>query len=267
MTARPTAPLLAAATLALAAFVLPASAQSTAAPVAGNGLAAPAAPGVERLRIADPYLEIRTGPGRGYPIFHVAGRDEWVEVLLRRTDWFKVRSQKGAEGWVQRAQLEATLTEAGAAKSFRDILVDDYLSRRVDAGASWGRFKSEPMLKVWGGWKLSPPFAVEATIGQVQGAFSGTDFWHVDLQVQPWPDQKWSPHASIGFGRLRNVPNLSLVDAVRTDANLAHGQIGVRWHLSDRFMLRADYTLYTAYVSDRRSSEFRAITAGLAFFF
>ena len=39
---------------------------------------------VERLRIADPYLEIRTGPGRGYPIFHVAARDEWVEVLLRR---------------------------------------------------------------------------------------------------------------------------------------------------------------------------------------
>ena len=249
---------LAAATLAcLAAFAPAAAAQTDAAP----------APGVERLRVADPYLEIRTGPGRGYPIFHVAARDEWVEVLMRRTDWFKVRSQKGAEGWVQRGQLEATLTEAGAAKSFRDVLVDDYLARKVDAGASWGRFKSEPMLKVWGGTKLAPPFAVEATIGQVQGAFSGTDFWHVDLQIQPWPDQKWSPHASIGFGRMRNVPNLSLVDAVQTDANLAHGQIGVRWHLSDRFMVRADYTLFTAFVSDRRSSEFRAITAGLAFFF
>ena len=52
----------------------------------------------------------RTDEPRGR-FFHVAARDEWVEVLLRRTDWFKVRSQKGAEGWVQRAQLEATNLE------------------------------------------------------------------------------------------------------------------------------------------------------------
>jgi uncharacterized protein YraI len=259
----PTAATLVTAALA-AAFALPAAAQLSTAEAAA---AAAADPGAERLRIADPFVEIRTGPGRGYPVFHVAGREEWIEVLLRRTDWFKVRTARGAEGWVQRAQLEATLTEGGVRKSFRDILVDDYLARRVDAGASWGRFKGEPMLKLWAGYKLSPPIALEATIGQVQGTFSGTSFWHVDLQLQPWPDRTWSPHASIGIGKMSNVPNLSLVDARRTDANLAHGQVGVRWHLSERFMVRADYTLYTGFVTDTRSSEYRAISAGLAFFF
>ncbi len=65
------------------------------------------------MQITDPYIELRTGPGRGYPVFFVAGRDEWIEILLRQTDWFKVRTANGQEGWVNRAQLETTLTEAG----------------------------------------------------------------------------------------------------------------------------------------------------------
>jgi hypothetical protein len=32
-------------------------------------------------------------------------------------------------------------------------------------------------------------------------------------------------------------------------------------------VLRGDYTLYTAFVSDSRSLEFRALTGGISFFF
>lgn len=225
------------------------------------------APTSERLRIAEPYLEMRTGPGRGYPIHHVAARGEAVEVLLRHTDWFKVRTDNGREGWVRRSQLETTLTEAGAQKTFRDVLVDDYLARRVELGAAWGRFRGEPMLKMWGGYKLGEPIALEATLGQVQGLYSGTDFWHVALHAEPWANQRLSPHLGVGFGRFRNLPNLSLVDARPTDAKLALATAGVRWYLSERFVVRADYAIYTAFVADQRSTEYRAVTAGLGFFF
>ena len=47
----------------------------------------------------------RTGPGRGYPVFFVAARDEWVEIELRHTDWYKVRTAGGKLGWVHRSQL------------------------------------------------------------------------------------------------------------------------------------------------------------------
>src|SRR5215468_7108882 len=67
----------------------------------------------ERVLVADPYLELHTGPGRGFPIFDIAERGERVEILGRHTDWFKVRTERGKEGWVSRAQMEATLTEAG----------------------------------------------------------------------------------------------------------------------------------------------------------
>lgn len=222
---------------------------------------------VERLQVTDPYLEMHTGPGRGYPVFHVAARDEWVEITLRHTDWYQVRTEKGQLGWVHRSQLASTLTAAGVTKSFRDLALDDYLKRRLEFGAAVGRFKSEPMLKIWTAYKLSEAFSVEGTVGQVQGLFSGTDYWHLNLHTEPWADQRLSPTFGIGFGRFRNFPNASLVGAQTTNANLADMSIGLRWHLSDRFVVRTDYTLHTAYVSSVRTGEYRALSAGLAFFF
>ena len=221
----------------------------------------------ERVQITDPYIELHTGPGRGYPIHHVAAREEWIVIELRFTDWYKVRTENGKEGWVQRRQLESTLTEAGGKKSFRDVMLDDYLRRRVELGAGWGRFKSEPMLKIWTAYRLSDTLGVEATIGQVQGVFSGTDFWHLNLQSEPWSDQRISPFFAIGFGKFRNIPNASLVGAQPTDAKLANASIGVRYYLTERFVLRADYSIYTAFVGDTRSTEYRAVTGGLSFFF
>jgi len=65
------------------------------------------------LVVTDPYLEMHSGPGRGFPVIYVIGRDELVTVLYSRTDWFKVRSLHGNEGWVRRADLARTLSESG----------------------------------------------------------------------------------------------------------------------------------------------------------
>lgn len=225
----------------------------------------------ERVQVADPFLEMRTGPGRGYPVHHVAARGERVTIELRATDWYKVRTDSDTgndkTGWVHRSQLERTLTEAGVPKSFRDTALDDYLVRRLQFGAAAGRFKSEPMLKIWGSYRFSDTLSVEGTIGQVQGVFSGTDFWHANLLSEPWSDQRLSPFFGIGVGKFKNLPNLSLVGAQPTNANLANATIGVRYYLTDRFVLRGDYSMYTAYVSDLRSQEFKAVTAGISFFF
>lgn len=221
----------------------------------------------ERLKITDPYIELHTGAGRGYPVFFVAARDEWIEVLLRHTDWYKVRTAGGKEGWVHRSQLETTLTEAGGSKTFRDVLLDDYLRRRVEMGASWGRFKAEPMLKIWSAYRFSDTLTGELALGQVQGTFSGTDFWQINVNVEPWSDKRLSPFLGIGVGKFKNIPNASLVSAITTNVKMADASLGLRYHVNDRFVLRADYTLYTAFLSDQRSTEYRALTAGLSFFF
>jgi Bacterial SH3 domain len=227
----------------------------------------PENPKADRVTIVDAYIELRTGPGRGYPIFFVAGRGEQIDIELRHTDWFRVRTAGGKVGWVNRGQLETTLTASGEQKSFRDILVDDYLSRKLQVGFAYGAFKSEPMLKVWSSYRLSETLSIEGTLGQVQGVFSGTDFWHLNVLAEPWSDQRISPFFGIGVGRFHNFPNSSLVSADTTNANLANATVGVRYYLTDRFVLRADYSLYTVFVNDSKTQQYRAFTGGISFFF
>jgi hypothetical protein len=221
----------------------------------------------ERLQITDPYIELHTGPGRGFPVFFVAPREQWIAIEMRHTDWYKVRTEEGKVGWVQRQQLQSTLTAAGEQKTFRDILLDDYLKRHVQLGAAWGQFKSEPMLKIWTSYRMSETLSLEGTVGQVQGVFSGTDLWHMNVLAEPWSDQRISPFFAVGLGKFKNFPNQSLVGATATNAKLANAGIGVRYYLNERFVVRADYSLYTAFVADTRTLEYRAFTAGLSFFF
>ena len=221
----------------------------------------------ERMQVTDPYIELHTFAGRGYPVFYVAARGEWISIELRHTDWYKVRTATGKVGWVTRQQLQSTLAENGLPNDFGDVKYNDYLARRVELGAGYGRFHRESMIKFWVSYRISDTLSFESTLGEVQGVFSGTTLWHVNLQAEPWSDQRFSPFLGIGIGMFKNIPNQSLVNFQSTNARLGDAIIGARYHLTDRFMLRADYAIYTAFVSDQRSLEYRAATAGLSFFF
>src|SRR5690242_13048031 len=63
----------------------PAAAPATSGTTTATAPASAASP--DRLQVAEPYLELRTGPGRGYPVFFVAARGEWIEIEMRHTDW------------------------------------------------------------------------------------------------------------------------------------------------------------------------------------
>ena len=77
----------------------------------------------QQVTIAEAYIERHTGPGSGFPIFFVKQRGNKIEILSRKTDWFKVHTESNKTGWVNRSQLEKTLTEAGVKKTFKDSAV------------------------------------------------------------------------------------------------------------------------------------------------
>ena len=246
---------------------IPAPVTTGSAPTVPTPDSVPGGAKVERVQVTDPYIELHTFAGRGYPVFYVAARGEWISIELRHTDWYKVRTATGKVGWVTRAQLQSTLAEGGLPNDFGDVRYDDYLARRVELGAGYGRFHRESMIKFWLSYRISDTLSFESTLGQVQGVFSGTTLWHANLQAEPWSDQRFSPFVGIGIGRFHNIPNQSLVEFQQTNARMADAIVGARYHLTDRFMIRADYAVYTAFVSDQRSLEYRAATVGLSFFF
>ncbi len=221
----------------------------------------------QMVQVADPYIEMHTGPGRGFPIFHVVDRHAWIEIIKRKTDWFKVRTEKGKTGWVERSQMERTLTEAGTKKSFRDVLISDYLSRRIEFGVSGGDFSGDPIVIARLGYKFTENILLEFSYGEVAGDFSSSDVYSLNLVSTPFPKWRVSPNFTIGYGRFENTPRATLVDAEDTDSDLANAGIGARFYITERFFIRADYRRYVVLSSDDENDDFDEVTGGVAFFF
>lgn len=88
------------------------------------------------VRIEDAYIEMHTGMGRAYPVFYVAERGEWVQVLVHRTQWFKVRTRRLKEGWVHERELFGSLIGIMDLPPVR--IVDPYVQLRSAPGQRYG---------------------------------------------------------------------------------------------------------------------------------
>ena len=57
--------------------------------------------------VQDAFVDLRSGPGRGFPATYSVEREATIELLRQRTDWIKVRTDDGREGWVHRPSSNA----------------------------------------------------------------------------------------------------------------------------------------------------------------
>ena len=219
------------------------------------------------VKVADPYLEMHTGPGEGFPIFYVVDRDEYVEVLKSRTDWFKIRTTKGKIGWVSRAQMENTLTPTGEGTEFTEVSLDDFSSRRWEIGMVGGVFNSAPVMTLYGAYALIPRLSAELSISQVVGDFSSSQLVNINLMAQPFDQWRYSPFFTLGVGQIDTTPRVTLIQAPDRSDFVAHVGFGVKAYLTRRFILRAEFKNYVAFSSDDDNEEFQEWKAGFAFFF
>ncbi len=220
-----------------------------------------------QVQVADAYLEMHTGPGRGYPLFHVVARGERIEILKRRTDWFKIRTAAGKEGWVARAQMERTTIEAGVPTSFRDVVMEDYLSRRFELGVAGGQLEKDPIMLVHAAYKLTDKLHAELTFGQVSGDFSSSQLWSLGIRSELAPDWRFVPFLTLAAGQFTNTPRATAVERIETKSDLASAGIGVLAYLTERFMVRADYRQHVVLIDVDRSDRYDEISLGFSFFF
>ena len=219
------------------------------------------------VTIADPYIELHTGPGVGYPIFHVGDRGETVTLLKRRTDWFKVRTVDGREGWVERAQLERTLTPSGETLEIEDPGFADAVARRFEMGVLGGDFGGADVVSLYAGYTLSTNLSLELWLSQALGSFSDSEMAHLNIVHRLLPHRRVSPYFTLGTGIIRTSPKATLVRAEDREDQLAHVGAGVRIWLARRFLLRAEYKSYVIFTSRDENDEIDEVKAGLSFFF
>ncbi len=230
----------------------------------GSALGAQAGP---RVQVADAYLELRTGPGRSYPIYYVVERGEWIEILKRRTDWFKVRDAKGKEGWVRRAEMEQTLTEQGGKTDFKEAVLSDFSRRRWEMGIMGGDFSGSNVISLYGAFAFNAGLAGEISVSQLFGEFSDSLMGNIDLVAQPFPMWRVSPFFALGTGIIDTNARKTLVKSRDSTDQVSHVGVGARAYLTRRFILRAEYRNYVIFTSKDDNKEINEWKAGFAFFF
>jgi hypothetical protein len=249
----------------------PPSPETTAAPteppVATMAPTEPAGKPLARVRVIGAYLDMRSGPGRGYPIFHAAEREEWVVIELRHTDWFKVRTARGTAGWVSREQMRQTVTEDGVPFELADPTLQAFLQRTFDFGVGYGATARTSFTRLWAGWRFSDTLSLDLNGADVQGQSYTTTIWSASLLAEPWSDKRFSPFLGVGVGHYNYVPNKSRVNRHEADGNLGVFTLGGRYYLASRVALRIDYSRYAAFVSDKNYRNFQAGTIGLSLHF
>jgi opacity protein-like surface antigen len=232
--------------------------------------------GAERrveVQVAEPFLELRTGPGRGYPVTQVVERGATVAIVMRRTDWFQVRAEGGAKGWVHRRDMAKTLEGTGEFLPVPDPSLVDFTNHDWEFGLEVGDFGGANAISAYGGYSLNESLAAELHLSHILG--DQTNQYIADIGLVHsivMPDVKllrrFTPFVGLGTGILILEPKARFAQQLgsRTD-QIAYVGAGVKFYLTRQFFARAEYRWHVVFTNRDDNQEVEEWKAGFAFFF
>ena len=217
------------------------------------------------LVVSQPYLEMHSGPGRGYPVTYVIERDDVVTVLFSRTDWYKVRAPHGQEGWVRRDDLARTTTDTGEPAPIPPY--PQFASHRWEMGAGYGIYNRQNLVTAYGDFGLTNSLDVEAVIQQALGSLDNRYIASLGLRHTFIPEWKWfSPTAGIGAA-FQHIEEKVPPAPLEKNNQMAYVSLGARGFITRRFMWRADWRKYVVFNDLNVNEELEEWKFGLAVFF
>lgn len=232
---------------------------------------APAAAWFDRYQpevtVTAPFVDLRTGPGRGYPVFHIAEQGEVITILKRRTGWVKVRAARGKVGWLHESALIGTADATGAHPEVPLRGREAFAARRWEFGVAAGDFGGAASLSAHGVFALTPNVQLQIEGTQILGDFSEGLMGTGSVLMVPFPQWRASPFFTIGTGIIRVEPQTTIIRSEDRTDEIVHAGAGANVHLSDRFMLRIEYRRHTVLTSRDENEEIDQWKAGFSVYF
>jgi hypothetical protein len=215
-----------------------------------------------------PYLELHTGPGRGYPVFNVVDRDASVDVLKRYTDWFKVRSASGVEGWVSANDMEQTVLADGTHFHYDVGDQDGFTSHRFEAGAFlYGDYGGASAISVYGAVFANPNLGAELSVEEFLGKSANGETADLGLVHIFYPQARLAPFVMLGTGMVHTEPKATLVQPDDRTEQSAYVGGGLRYYLTRRFFLRGEFKEHIIFTNRNQNQQVDEWKFGIAFFF
>jgi len=232
-------------------------------------LAAPAAGAREYLQlfVVEPYLELHTGPGRGYPVTQVVGRGEAVDVLMRRTDWFRVRTERGVEGWAFERDLARTTLADGT--PFHINLGDRaaFASHRWETGFFGGAYEGATLISAYQALSLTDNLKIEVSGSQFIGNLSNGYLLDIGFSHVFVPTWRLSPFVTLGGGYEWVEPKATLAQPLSANNQAGYVGLGARFYLTRRLFLRGEFRGYEIFTNQNSNEVKNEWKLGFAFFY
>jgi hypothetical protein len=220
-----------------------------------------------QVTVNDAYINVYTGPGRGYPIFHVVERNEMITLLKSRTDWIKIETRRGKTGWIKRSDMLLTLSPDGSVPDFPEPNRTDYLEDRIELGAAYGDFAGADGLAINLGYRFTKNLSAELRFDSNTGQFSDSKIMAAAVLFQPYPHWWVSPYFSIGAGTIETNPSSTLVESEDRKDDLLQASLGTYIHLKGRLFMRLEYANHYVLTSRNTNQEVNEWKLGFNVFF
>lgn len=203
------------------------------------------------VEVIDSFLEMHTGPGRGYPVFFVVEQGEQIEVLTRRPDWYEVSTANGGNqktGWVRATQIARTLQTTGEPADLPSVSYGDYAKNRWRVGFVAGQLNGD---------RLKGANSFNGSIGYHPLSWLGGEieigrFYSNDVRgrqvtlnaiVEPFSQWRLSPALIIGSGEtdIEVQPRLVPLEFEKE----SHSLYGLRlnFYAGRNFIIRGEYRI------------------------
>jgi uncharacterized protein YgiM (DUF1202 family) len=217
------------------------------------------------LVVSEPFLEMHSGPGRGFPVVYVVGRDETLTVLFSRTDWYKVRAPGGQEGWARRSDMALTKMLNGDPAPIPPY--PDFPTHHWEWGAAYGVYNHQNLVSTWVDYALTESLDGELVLQQAFGTIDNRYIATIGLRHTFLPEKKWfSPTASIGTG-YQNTQEKVPPAPLEKNNQVLYGSVGARGFITRTFMWRFDWRRYVVLNRLNTEEELEEWKVGLAVFF
>ena len=186
----------------------------------------------QQVVVQKDYIDLRTGPGRGYPVVQVALKNDSLQLLMQRTGWVKVQFRQ-QQLWLAAAELNH-LFHVGAEQSIAALWQSERGLRHWQLGLAAGDFAGTSYYQLSAGYRFSDVVALELTAGQSSGQQASSQQYLLQLSVSPWPHWRVSPYIALGGGVLLTRPRTVLVQTPERSSPLATMELGINYPLNDR---------------------------------
>lgn len=220
-----------------------------------------------QVQVAEPFVEWRTGPAAGYPVVRVSERGEWLQLLMRKTQWLKVRDDKGREGWVHVSDIGLTRDGEGNQVSLSEPKFDDFSTRSWEGGLMFGQFEDSAVNAAYLGYSMTENLSAELWGSQVLGSASEILLVNANIVHQPFPRWRVSPFFTLGVGHIFINPKATLAQPENRDDTIAHAGLGLRIYVTDRYFVRAEVKDYKVFTNRQTNEEATEWKLGLSVFF